>query len=129
MGVTGVTGGRLGLGILATLSRAPPPRFNEERMSEIQAAEKRFEELRARQLPPGVYNVENTAGIGEPVRVFDAEGKEYFKCLEVDTVTGRMAVCEFDIHGHTIFLDNGQLKTQTVTVPAPLVVVKKHAHL
>ena len=45
------------------------------------------------------YTVANTAGLGNPVRVFGSDGVEIERCIDVDTDTGRIEAFVMDADG------------------------------
>jgi len=69
-----------------------------------------------------VFNVANTAGAGNPVAVFDANGIEIHECMEANIETGRCIVAILNEDGSRFVFQNS-LQYQPKMFPAPLTVV------
>ena len=77
-----------------------------------------------------IYTVENTAGCGNPVRVFDANAVEILNIVECDTETGRVVKYAQDELGRFI-LDTDNLdccKLVEEYYPPPLTVLGFHSY-
>jgi hypothetical protein len=77
-----------------------------------------------------IYTVENTVEAGRPVKhVFDANGLEYVKCIEVDTETGRIVQFRTIIDGDVEVIESdgsGEPVTETIWAAPPLLLIFKN---
>lgn len=69
-----------------------------------------------------IYNAKNTAGIGRPVEVFDANGLKWDRLIECDTETGRIVRHVRDESGNFV-LNGSEIAREEQFVAAPLSVV------
>lgn len=73
-----------------------------------------------------IYTIENTAKIGKPVIVFDADGVEVTHCVRCDTETGEVERFEVDINGRYVFDEaGGSINRVKEVLPRPLRVVQQ----
>lgn len=68
-----------------------------------------------------IYNVENTAAIGKPCTVYDANGVEVPWCVECNTETGEVTQFLCDEKGPVI--KDGEIVLQKNVHPHPLELV------
>ena len=66
-----------------------------------------------------ILTVENTAGIGMPVRIFDADGNEIKDCVYADTETGFCGIIQRSSSGELV-VDCGELVRAGVDFKSPL---------
>ena len=55
-----------------------------------------------------IYTIENTAGIGKPCKMFDANGVELLYVIEADTETGHIKRRIKDRRGNFILAPSGE---------------------
>lgn len=73
------------------------------------------------------YTLENTINIGQPKRVFDANGLEWTHVLECDTETGEIIRQKTDENGKIVIdYEMGEVVTERIITAAPLMVVPKN---
>lgn len=77
-----------------------------------------------RELEKTIYNVENTVGVGKPISVYDATGKQHYHTYECCVESGRIIKARQSVDGKILWCDpkTEEVIRDTIYAPAPLVV-------